>query len=100
MLIIEGFDSQKISRAARSTDKDVVCLLPAGVQGDPTAGFAQIDVLYRFAEEPSLAVFKWGDRIFVRRAFLAGAGVVAPTFPEFVRALCKEAERQGAACEL
>lgn len=98
MLLLEDFDSHKIIGAARSTDKKIVCLVPVGAHVDPT-GFGQIELLYQFADDPSLAVLTWRGMVFVRRTFLASTILASHTFADFIRYLSIEAKRQGLRCD-
>ena len=97
MMLLEDFDSHQIIAAARSSSKDIVCLITAGAAVDPT-GFGQIELLYEFADDPSLTVLTWRGMVFVRRSFLASSGLPTPTFSQFVQALRSEAQRQGLRC--
>lgn len=98
MMLLEDFDSRQIIAAAHSTQKDIVCLVPAGAAVVPT-GFGQIELLYRFADEPALTVLTWRGMVFVRRQFLARSGLSSSTFPEFVRGLSTQAVHEGLRCD-
>ncbi len=98
MLMLEDFDSQKIIGVARSTDKDVVCLVPADAHIDPT-GLGQIELLYQFADEPSLAVLTWRVWYSSRRTFLASTSLASHTFVDFIRYLSVEAKHLALRCD-
>jgi hypothetical protein len=97
MMLVEDFDSRQIIAAARSSNKDIVCLVTPGAAIDPT-GFGQIELLYQFADDSSLTVLTWRRMVFVRRAFLVSTGIQSTTFSHFVHALRNEAQRQGLRC--
>lgn len=99
MLLLQDFDLPQIIAAARSSRKDIVCLAPPGAAVDP-AGFGQIELLYRFADEQTLAVLTWRGMAFVRREFLAKCRLTSTrTFPEFVRGLGTQARHEGLRCD-
>jgi hypothetical protein len=92
-------NSRDVLSAARSSGKDLVCLMPLGSDIKEQDAHRQIDLSYEFADDPRLAfmVLEFNGLVMIRSSFLLQHGAILNTHTaeDLLMGLLEQTQRNG-----